>query len=120
MNNRVLMGKDGFLTVILKGTQTESSIKKIIKETQSFIEELRKEGKYVKILADLRGMGRPDSAARRVGTEFEKTGDFDKIALFGSSAYTKYVVNFSIMASGNRVKIRYFQNLIAARAWLKA
>jgi hypothetical protein len=53
------------------------------------------------------------------GVEFLKTLDFDKTAIFGTSVFTKHLVNFIIMAAGKSANVRYFNTKDEALEWVR-
>lgn len=106
------------IEVVNSGPKTPEEQGETIRQIQELSEKLRKENKPVLILDDISQMDIPSEALRRVGSNVEKMADFDKFALFASSAQMRAIVNFMILA-GKETKLRVFENREQAIAWLK-
>lgn len=119
MPNNTSIGKKGTIEQIYEGDQTYGSVKQSSEELSEKAEELRKKNKNVYILIDLSGMGKTTAGSRRASVELLKHVDFDKIALFGGSAYVRHLVGFVVSASGKSKKVKVFKEKKQAKNWLK-
>lgn len=110
--------KDGYIYSVYEGYQTQETVSTGISETEKLVHVLRQEGKPVHILIDLTNLGKTHSAARKLGVEGLRRLDFDKIALFGNSIFTKHLLNFIITASGKQPCVKYFDKQEEAQTYL--
>ncbi|MBI3486317.1 STAS/SEC14 domain-containing protein [Candidatus Daviesbacteria bacterium] len=119
MVNSVFLGEDSFIYNLYFGDQNSQTVAECSEQIDKLAKELRKQHKKVLIIVDLTKMGKTHSSARKVGLEVLKNLDFDKLAIFGTDLYTKYLVNLVVLATGRLDKIQYFSNEEEARDWLK-
>lgn len=120
MSESIYLGEDGCIYSIYEGDQTYESVKAGTDETTLIAKKLRQDNQSVKISIDLTRLGKTHSAARKIGVEFLRLLDFDKIAIFGNSVFNKHLVNFIITASGKSSTVKYFNSKEEAQAWLKS
>jgi hypothetical protein len=116
--NKIYLDEDKLIVVEVVGDQTPDSVELMGKEVQVFIDKLKKSGWPVLILDDLTKMGYTSSYTRSIVSDLAKSLSFKKVAMHGSGVMMKYGASFIIRALGQGDKIKYFDDLNAAKSWL--
>lgn len=100
----------------LSGDFDESDYERL-QEASTRLESRLRDPSRIKVLADARGLGKPDSTSRQRMAVFLKNPNIHRIALWGCSPMVRTVFAFLRLASGVQ-KIRAFSSETEARAWL--
>jgi hypothetical protein len=111
------MGDESIIRIIIQGIHEKKDAEAVIKEINNYS---RARGK-VSVLMDLRGIERATAGARKeyirnISTE---PSNFDKLAMYGTSAVNRVMANFIIRASERKGRVRYFESEKEALKWLR-
>jgi UDP-N-acetylmuramyl pentapeptide synthase len=118
MVNKVYLDTDGLLQIWVVGDQTQDSVREMGEKLEYYSRQLRREGRPVLVLDNLKKMGRTTSEARREVARIAKSLQFDRAAMVGDGSLPmRYGTNLMLRAIGRR-HTRYFSSLEAAHLWL--
>lgn len=118
--NKNFVGEDGFIHQIYLGEQTAQTVQEDIKRLAKLIETVHKQGKPAHLLLDLGKFTHQDSGARKEATNALNNLKYEKIALFGTKNFIKYVANFVVLATRKSSTVKFFDSEDEAMRWLKS
>ena len=118
MPNNVFLGKDGLVHCILDGGQSSDKLGLIIAETEKLMRVLREEKKPVLILVDLTRIANASIDARNLMANAMERNLFDKVAIFGASAFVRHAGKLLIFGSRKAEQVRFFSSEAEAKNWL--
>ena len=118
--NKVYLGEDGIIHNDYFGDQTSETVERVNKENTPLAKKLREQKKRVLIMGDFIGMKKVSLGARKTGYGMIMSLPYEKIAVFGTTLFLKYLTNFVMKATGKADTIRFFSNKEEASAWLKS
>lgn len=119
MANQAFLDDGGIIWEVYQGDQDGPKIDKMRKDTEGLIDQLEREGKSVRMIVDMRELGKTNLQARRSGVIALKQWPLERLAVFGAHPYLAKVVNFMFMATGYQKKAELFATQDEAMAWLK-
>jgi hypothetical protein len=100
------------------GSQTAAVFEETVENAIEVIKKIRAQNRPVHMLIDASDVTTQDSGARTAAINAINSLDYDKMAIFSSSVFVKYLVTFLIMAAQKQDKIKYFDTEEQARTWL--
>lgn len=118
-DNKVSIDDTGIIVVTVRGPQNRESIRKLVGSVRVACEELRAEGKKVKILTDMSEIRRGEvtSGARQESRTALTTISFDQAAVFAKNGWG-IVANYFLRLTGKSKETQVFTNRKKALAWL--
>lgn len=118
MKSKVYLDKDGIIHWDAR-IEEPSGQEKAMQEIMDEVLELAREvsGK-AKVIIDFREASKPTSKTRRIVSDTLKTGPFEKVAIWGTSIFTKTVAKFIIAFIGVDF-VKFFESKEKALKWLK-
>lgn len=119
MHNKVFI-KDEIVTSLFIGDQNRVSVLEAAKAAAKLLDEQAARGKPMKSFIDMSQLGKVPAEARAAGYEAMKTVRDSKSAIIGAPAAVKYIVRFTVLASGKNARLKFFDDEKAALVWLKA
>ena len=120
VNNRVYLGKDGYIHIVAEGDQTYDALFPVGEKMKELAEQLKKQKRSVNFLIDASKVTKQDSSARRRTKEVFESIPFEKAAIFGLNLFVTNVAKFVMMAIGKSQTVKFFSNEEEAVRWLKA
>jgi hypothetical protein len=119
MPNRTFIDDEGLLWQVYEGDQNGDTLAKILQQTEMLLQTLRAKKAVINVLVDINKIGRQNLESRKVAAKAMKDWPFHKVAVFGTNAYLRHVVNLVAIATGHRRNAQFFANETLAKAWLK-
>lgn len=116
MPNRVAVEND-IITMVFEGDQTESTYLVVSKEAERLVQETVSRHKRVKVLVDVRHIGKVTLAVRQLAAHNLRIWPLYRVAIFGANIYLRHLANLVIMATGNR-GAKVLKTEQEAMAWL--
>lgn len=117
--NDVFLNADGIIEIHVVGDQTEASVRAMGESALELARACRDDGRPVLIIDNLLRMGQVPPAGRQAVVAYGKRIDYDRLALVGNGALLRLGTNLLIQAVGKAGRLRYFDSLPAATAWLR-
>ena len=115
-HNQTFIDQQGVIQVVLHGRQTVESVAEIRDRHVELANLLRRQGRKVYIVVDLRGIKHTDSATRNEAKKFIDL-DLDAGAIIGNR-YLQPIVSYILRMGGNSDRIHYFGSMYKARRWI--
>lgn len=119
MANRAYLTSDGAIRENFIGDQTGESVQVMIDQVNKIIAKQRKAKHPVRILVDMRKLGKMNTEARKVGSTVVTKWKGYPVAVFGMDLVTRYLFNMVLRLKPSQ-KIKSFRNESAARHWLNS
>lgn len=116
-NNTLQILPNGIIEIKQTGFQTADSIAMYQGKVDDMTAEMHKEGKKVLILVDVSEVTGQEPEVLKLAQERMK-GDYDALAVFGTSAPVKMIVNWLLHATGSDERVKSFGNRDEAVKWL--
>lgn len=116
-NNTLQILPNGIIEIKQTGFQTADSIAMYQGRVDDMTSQLHKEGKKVFILVDVSGVTGQEPEVLKLAKDRIK-GDYDALALVGTSSPVKMIVNWLLHAIGNDERIKSFDTREEATEWL--
>ncbi len=110
---------DGILVLTQVGHQTAASLGQYQAEMDKITADRLAKGIGTKILVDLSLVTGHDPSALDEGRK-RLDGDYEKLAICGTSTAIRLIVNWLIRAVGNRDKVQFFSSKEEGLAWLRS
>lgn len=110
--------KEGVIVQEYHGDLHYDEVKRLLDKTRALVGELQQQGKPIFILVDARDIQTQDSGARKASTDFMQEIPFQKVAIFGMSAFIRQVSNFVLKAVHKEQIVHQFNTKEDALAWL--
>lgn len=110
---------DGIMLLTQTGYQTEESVSMFQAKMDALTEEIHKQGKKSLILVDMSAVTGHTPKARAEGRE-RLAGNYDAMAVFGTSQTLSMIVNWLIKATGSADKVQFFTDRELALSWLRS
>ena len=116
-NNTLQVLPNGIIEVKQTGFQTADSIAMYQSKVDDMTTQMHNDGKKVFILVDVSEVTGQEPEVLKLAKERIK-GDYDALALVGTSAPIKMIINWLLHAIGNDERIKSFETRDEATAWL--
>lgn len=118
MSNIVALRADGYIAHTYVGDQTGTMILKVMRQTGPLASRLRAAGQPVHILVDISRIGHVTTSTRKVAVEALTKITYDKVAIYGTTTFTKALVNLIIYAARRTEAVKIFNSKADALRWL--
>lgn len=116
-NNTLQALPEGIIELKQTGYQTKESIAQYRSQIYEFILQKHKDGRRALILVDLTGVtGQEPEVLAKAREQLD--GDYDAMALLGTSSTIQMILNWMLRTFGKSEKIRMFGERDKAIAWL--
>ncbi len=110
---------DDIIQLTQTGFQTKDSIALFQAKIDDMTREMHNQGKKVLILVDVSGVTGQEPEVLSMARERLK-GEYDGLALFGTSTTVQMIVNWLLHAIGDDQRVKSFNDREKALAWLKS
>ena len=117
-NNTLEVLPDGIMQLTQRGFQTAASVSLYQVPMDELTVKLHHEGKKALILVDMTDVTGHDAEARERG-EANMKGDFDAMAICGSNATVRIIVNFIVDVKGMGGRVKLFKTRDEGLKWLR-
>jgi hypothetical protein len=117
---KVSLNPDGYLEVVASGDQNEDSWKKVYKDAEPLLNQLRTKGQPINALIDLTNMGGFTTGSNKSAMDILEHLDYQKIAMVIVNPALNEVVKLIILAMGKDENTKLFHTRDEAVAWLLA
>jgi hypothetical protein len=118
VQNRVSRTSHHVILIDVIGPQTDASVRQMGREIERLIHQLRREGRPVLIIDNLKQMGETTPEARHEVARLARELDFDRGAMVGNiNPLMRHGTNLMLRAIG-RSNLRYFASFDGAYTWL--
>jgi predicted glycosyltransferase len=119
MPNRVALNRQGVIEQHYEGDQTDASLNYAVEETNKHILRLQAAKKAILILVDVSKLGHLTTATRKAAIKALMHVHYDKIAVFGTTTFTKALINLIAHAAGKSQAVKVFKTRVDAITWLR-
>ena len=116
--NEVFINDRGIVEIVVKGDQTENSVRIMAESAYALCASLRTHDKPALILDNLLEIGTVPPEARALVVELIRSDQFDKLAMVGSDTIMRFGANLMLHATGKGARVKYFDSYTAASEWL--
>lgn len=119
MPNQVVLRKEGLIEQHYDGDQTDASLNYVIEKTNRYIDRLQDSGSPILIVVDISKLGHLTTATRKASVKALMHIHYDRIAVFGTTTFTKALIKLIAHAAHKSEVVRVFKTRTDAVAWLQ-
>lgn len=119
MPNGARLDSKGIIHNRYEGAQTAETIGRMVSRTITLIDRRHDVAEPVLILVDISKLGKLDYGARKQAGVVLKKVKFDRVAIFGGSAFLRQMVSLIIRGVRKQRSVKLFDSQSAAGAWLE-
>lgn len=118
MTNRATVIENDCIEIVFDGDQTEKTVKDLLKMSDRIITKMAKPRSKLNFLINLLTIGQTTSKARLAAARALQERPFNRMGVFGTTVYMKYLATLVIAASRKQDRVRYFDDRVAAMDWI--
>ena len=118
MKSKVYLDKDDIIHWDVRLEEPPGQEKAMQEIMDEILELAREVSGKARIIIDFQKASNPTSKTRRIVSDTLKTGPFGKVAIWGTSVFTKTVAKFIIAFTGVGF-VKFFESKEKALKWLK-
>ena len=116
--NIVFVNDKGIIEIHVIGDQTTHSVQAMGDEALRLAQLRLDAGQLVLILDNILQIGQVPPEGRRTVVEYGKKIEYKRLAMLGKGSMLRLGANLLIQAVGKGSQVRYFDDEVAAVAWL--
>ena len=117
LQNRVVLTREGVVTITIIGDQNGRTARKVLLETQNILNKLYEREHPKLILVDFTRIGKETKESIKVAGHFTQLG-YDRLAVFGLKPRLERIAHALIAATRNTKRAKVFKSEEDAREWL--
>jgi len=114
----ISINNHGVIEIAFFGVQTVETMDNALDALTPVMQEIRRQGRPVNLLADNAGVSRTTTAANQRVLQAYKTMQFHKAAGINANPVLRFVLNTIIRTAGLSSRVKLFHDRAAAENWL--